>query len=173
MLKTNSVLALTLTATLWPVMASAADATAELENRDGEAVGNVEFTQTPNGTLIRASFSGLPAGIHALHVHETGRCEGSFDSAGGHYAPLDQGHGILDGDGIHAGDLPNIHVAESAPLQVQYMSRSLLLGDTLLDSNGAAVVLHRHADDYQSNPAGAAGPRIACGVISRIDRQGS
>ncbi len=100
-------------------------------------------------------------------------CEGSFDSAGGHHAPLGQGHGILDGDGVHAGDLPNIHVAESAPLQVQYMSRSLLLGDTLLDSNGAAVVLHRHADDYQSNPAGAAGPRIACGVISRIDSQGS
>ena len=41
-------------------------------------------------------------------------------------------------------------------------------GDTtLFDDDGSAVVLHEDADDYQSDPAGHAGNRIACGVVSQ------
>jgi Cu-Zn family superoxide dismutase len=37
--------------------------------------------------------------------------------------------------------------------------------DEGMDNQGAAIVIHAGADDYETNPAGDAGPRIACGVI--------
>ncbi len=37
----------------------------------------------------------------------------------------------------------------------------------MFDADGTAVVIHAKADDYQSQPAGNAGDRIACGVIEK------
>ena len=37
---------------------------------------------------------------------------------------------------------------------------------TLLDADGAALVIHARADDYATDPSGNSGDRIACGVIS-------
>ena len=39
--------------------------------------------------------------------------------------------------------------------------------DSVFDADGAALVVHQNADDYKTDPAGAAGERIACGVIER------
>jgi Cu-Zn family superoxide dismutase len=36
----------------------------------------------------------------------------------------------------------------------------------LLDADGAAIVIHAQADDNKSDPAGNAGGRVACGVLS-------
>jgi Cu-Zn family superoxide dismutase len=36
----------------------------------------------------------------------------------------------------------------------------------LLDDDGSAVVVHAAADDYKTDPAGNAGDRIACGVVT-------
>ena len=33
------------------------------------------------------------------------------------------------------------------------------------DSDGSALMVHGGADDYRSQPAGAAGDRVACGVV--------
>ena len=38
---------------------------------------------------------------------------------------------------------------------------------SLFDADGSALMLHAMADDYTSDPAGNAGGRIACGVITR------
>jgi superoxide dismutase, Cu-Zn family len=38
--------------------------------------------------------------------------------------------------------------------------------NSAFDSDGSAVVIHSKADDYKSDPAGNAGDRIACGVIT-------
>ncbi len=43
----------------------------------------------------------------------------------------------------------------------------LELGPALFDGDGAAIVIHAGPDDYRSDPAGAAGARIACGVIGK------
>ena len=34
-------------------------------------------------------------------------------------------------------------------------------------ADGPAVVVHAYADDYQTDPSGNSGSRIACGVVSR------
>jgi Cu-Zn family superoxide dismutase len=119
--------------------------------------------------LLRVSISGLPPGEHAFHIHETGRCEPPFDSAGGHFNPAGKKHGLLAPEGKHAGDLPNLHVPADGALKLEVLATEVMLAagsaNSLLDSDGAALVVHRDADDYRTDPAGAAGPRIACGVI--------
>jgi superoxide dismutase, Cu-Zn family len=144
-------------------------ATANLQNQQGEDVGTVELRQMPTGVHIIARLTNLPAGEHGFHIHETGVCEGDFTSAGGHFNPDGSEHGFLVEGGPHAGDLPNIHVPESGELTVEYVNDRVSLEEgaegTLFDDDGSAIVIHSDPDDYQSQPAGDAGARIACGVI--------
>jgi len=139
--------------------------TAHMHNTDGESVGTVALRQTPHGTLVDAELNGLPEGAHAFHIHDTGACEPDFAAAGGHFNPGGVGHGIEDADGAHAGDMPNIHVPASGALHVELLNARLAVDERLLDEDGAAVVIHEGPDDYETDPAGAAGQRIACGVI--------
>jgi Cu-Zn family superoxide dismutase len=77
-------------------------------------------------------------------------------------------HGYLDPKGRHAGDLPNIYMPESGTLKVDILAAQVGLNDgqnPLLDKDGAALVIHAKPDDYQSQPSGDAGERIACGAI--------
>ncbi len=37
--------------------------------------------------------------------------------------------------------------------------------NSLLDSDGSALVIHQSADDYQTDPSGESGDRVAAGVI--------
>jgi Cu-Zn family superoxide dismutase len=147
--------------------ASEHEASASLSNADGGNVGSVTLTETPNGTLVHAKLEGLPPGTHAIHVHAVGECEPPFKSAGGHFDPEDNSHGFLSEDGMHAGDLPNIHVPNSGALEVEMLATEVALDDELFDDDGAAIVIHEKADDYKTDPAGDAGDRIACGVIER------
>lgn len=145
--------------------AEAADAVADLRSPSGQDVGQVALTETPHGTLLHAQLRNLPPGTHAFHVHETGKCIPPFGSAGGHFNPTGAGHGLADDDGAHAGDMPNVHVPASGRLNQEVFNSRLKLNDKLFDEDGAAIVMHAGADDYATNPAGAAGSRIACGVI--------
>jgi Cu-Zn family superoxide dismutase len=145
-------------------------ATATLQGADGAQHGTVTLHQTPNGVRVAAELTGVPAGAHGFHVHETGACEApSFESAGGHFAPAESEHGFQVEGGPHAGDMPNVHVPESGTLTVEHFNPriSLLEGEEgyLMDDDGSAIVLHANADDYESQPSGDAGSRIACGVI--------
>jgi Cu-Zn family superoxide dismutase len=142
-------------------------ATAELFDQDGQSVGTVELNEMKRGTLLHARLEGLPPGTHAFHVHETGTCEPPFEIAGGHYNPYGVEHGHLEAAGHHAGDLPNIHVPESGRLEIEMFNGFLLLDEQLSDEDGAAIVVHEGADDYVTQPAGAAGARSASGVIEQ------
>lgn len=150
-----------------PPMSRAQDAVAELIDDKATPVGTAQVNQLEQGVQIVLAISGLPAGKHALHIHETGQCEPPFESAGGHFNPTGAAHGWDNPDGPHAGDLPNIYVGEQA-LQVEYITDRVTLEDgenALLDDDGAAILIHEGQDDYRTDPAGAAGNRIACGVI--------
>ena len=142
------------------------EAAASLKDAQGKPVGEATLTQTPAGLLLSATLHGLPAGAHAFHIHETAKCEPpGFKSAGGHYNPAAHQHGFENPKGAHAGDLPNVFVPASGEVKVELLSCSGAALDKLLAAGGGALVLHATGDDYHTDPAGAAGDRIACGVI--------
>lgn len=151
----------------WLAAGTALATEAELRDPGGAVVGTVSMSAVPTGVLLRARLSGLPEGAHAFHVHVVGECEPPFSSAGGHYNPDSVVHGLEAVGGPHVGDMPNIHVPASGELEIEILNTQLALDDGLFDADGAAIVIHEGADDYVSDPAGDAGPRIACGVIRR------
>ncbi len=140
-------------------------AIAELHDADHRIVGEVLLHDTPHGTLIRARLLDLPPGTHAFHIHAVGQCEPPFTSAGGHYNPDGKAHGIMSPEGLHAGDMPNIHVPASGQLDIEVLNPRVRVAELLEQEEGTALVIHEGADDYATDPAGGAGPRIACGVI--------
>lgn len=143
-------------------------AKASLQDAKGQPVGEVTFEQTPHGVLIKGSFSNLPAGSHAIHIHEAGKCEGpEFKTAGGHFNPNKKAHGIMAAGGKHEGDLPNLFVGQDGKVQFELFANQSLSLKSMLDTDGAAVVVHAKADDHKTDPAGDAGGRIACGVVSQ------
>lgn len=151
--------------------AFAADkASAVLKDPQGNEVGKVILIAVPTGVLLDVALTSVPAGDHALHIHGIGKCEPpSFKSAGGHFNPLEEEHGLMNLEGPHAGDMPNIHVPDSGKLKIEVLNPMVTLrGDNaILDDNGSALVIHAGADDYKTNPSGDAGARIACGVVTK------
>ncbi len=151
-----------------PAASAEETARATLRGVDGSVLGEASLRETPHGVLLWLSLTGAPEGTHALHFHETGRCEPPFRTAGGHFAPEGRGHGFFNAGGPHAGDLPNVTVPASGRLQIEVLAPRTDLSagaNGLLDEDGAALLLHADPDDYRSAPSGAAGARIACGVI--------
>jgi Cu-Zn family superoxide dismutase len=151
-----------------PPDAASHTAAAELKNRDGAVVGHARFIPGPQGVLINLTLTMRPSGPHAVHVHEVGRCDSpDFTSAGGHFNPTGREHGFLNAEGPHVGDLPNAHITTSGQ-QWEYFLKGAALdgGNGVLDADGAAIVVHAVSDDYRSDPAGEAGDRVACGVIT-------
>ena len=144
-------------------------ATASIVDRSGKRVGLVTLKSTPGGTLVNAEFTGLPAGVHGFHVHDVGKCEPPFESAGPHFNPTSTKHGVAVGPG-HAGDLPNLFVPEDGRVHVEFFAPEISIREgvtSVLDADGAALVVHADRDDHKTEPAGNSGDRIACGVIER------
>lgn len=164
-------LALMLVACSTVVLAQSPEtAKADLKDASGKSVGMVTLTETPHGVLIHAMLMGAPAGVHAFHVHTTGACVAPFTSAGGHFNPAAKQHGIANEMGMHAGDMPNVDVPADGNLSFDVLNPNVTLksgANSLFKDGGTALVMHGGADDYKSDPAGNAGPRIACGVITR------
>ena len=156
----------------------AATATFTLNDASGRSVGSGDLSPADGGVRVRLEATGLTPGVHAVHVHERGACDGStatpFSSAGGHYNPTARQHGRLNPAGPHAGDLPNLTVDASGNGTLDAVAQHLTLGDgtgTLFDGDGSAVVIHANPDDERTtegpNGPGNSGARVACGVIVR------
>ncbi|MGI8525436.1 MAG: superoxide dismutase family protein [Pseudolabrys sp.] len=153
-----------------PFAAQAQVAKADLKFTDGKEAGSVNLTQTTAGVLFTLTVKGMPPGEHAFHVHETGKCEPPFATAGGHFNPGAKKHGLEAVEGAHAGDMPNLHVPQSGELTVEVLNAAVTLEkgkpNSLFKDGGTALVIHAGTDDYKSDPAGNAGGRIACGVVN-------
>ena len=129
-----------------------------------EAQGTVEFTQEAGGVRVVANLTGLTEGDHGFHIHEKGDCSAADGtSAGGHFNPEGTAHGAPDAAERHVGDLGNITADASGQATYNLLDTHLELNG---DNNiiGLAVIVHALPDDF-SQPTGAAGARVGCGVI--------
>lgn len=148
-------------------------ARADLRDRDGRSVGMATLTGTEHGVRIEVQVTNLSAGRHGFHIHENGRCEPpDFSSAGGHFNPTSQRHGMENPSGPHGGDLPNIVADKDGNGSLTTVNPYLSLGagapNDLLRDGGTSVMIHAGPDDYFTDPAGDSGARIVCGVVERV-----
>ncbi|MFZ5633955.1 MAG: superoxide dismutase family protein [Bacillota bacterium] len=137
--------------------------------------GVVRFEDVPGGTWVYAEVSGLPpyqpakddkppAGPHGFHIHEFGNCEvgdpgNPFQAAGEHWNPDNQPHGN------HAGDFPVLFSNHGRASMCFFTDRF-----KPAQVVGRSVIIHENPDDYRTQPAGAAGKRLACGVITASEK---
>lgn len=156
-----------------PAPAAPASVTATLKTADGASIGSAVLTEGPSGVLVRVEVKGLTPGWHGMHFHEKGDCtDAKFMNSGGHVqmVGMKMPHGLLNPKGPDFGDLPNLFVQADGTAKAEVFSANVSLKGaegrtTLLDADGAALVIHANPDDQTSQPIGGAGARIACGVI--------
>ncbi len=145
-------------------------AIALLKDASGRDVGKGQFAQQEGGIAVQVWAVGLTPGMHGTHIHMTGKCDGpDFKTAGGHWNPTTHQHGLENPQGSHKGDLPNMNIAADGTGTVRFFVPTAMVqgGEgSLLDADGAAIVIHAGPDDMKTDPAGNSGDRIACGVIS-------
>lgn len=135
-----------------------------------QITGVVYFYDVPGGAWVYAEVSGLPpyqpaqnnrppVGPHGFHIHEHGNCAvgdpaDPFQAAGGHWNPNNQPHGN------HAGDFP-VLFSNGGRAVMGFFTNKFSVSQVI----GRSVIIHENPDDYRTQPAGAAGRRLACGVI--------
>lgn len=140
-------------------------AIADIVDGQGQTRGKAALIQDKDGIHVDVRGVGLPAGLHAVHIHTIGTCTGpDFTSAGGHWNPAMKKHGHDNPEGAHMGDMPNMSVVADGTGTLMFTIRDGRI-DALLDADGAAVVIHAAADDYKTDPTGNAGARLACGIL--------
>ena len=118
----------------------------------------------------------LPAGQHAVHVHEKGECDcEGFKCAGGHFDPGPSGNTDPDANhGFHAGDLPSITIDEEGNGTLEAITTRVTLSEgpvsILHQPEPTSLMIHGNADPFTPGETGSGhsgGPRMACGTIKQ------
>lgn len=124
--------------------------------------GVISLRQQQEELHISGTVAGLSPGMHGFHIHEFGDLrDRAGKAAGGHFNPAGKKHGSLQDTERHAGDLGNINANQDGIAKVNITAPGLPLHFVV----GRSIVVHESEDDFESQPSGDAGARLAVGVI--------
>jgi Cu-Zn family superoxide dismutase len=146
-------------------------ASAVLMAKSGSTLkGLAVFTRLEEDWIhVRIEVEGVSPGLHAVHLHEHGDCTSPDGSAaGGHWDPTKKKHGKwMQPDGeFHLGDLGNIEVGPDGTGYLELTTTLFGMGcGCEKDIVGRSIIVHAKADDFTTQPTGAAGGRIGQGVV--------
>jgi Cu-Zn family superoxide dismutase len=131
-----------------------------------QVAGVVHFRGASGGVRVTAEIDGLdPGRSHGFHIHEFGDCTAEdASSAGGHYNPEGQQHGLPPTTPRHAGDLGNLRADENGHANFELLLDTITIAGGRNPVLGRGMIVHE-AEDDGSQPTGAAGQEVACGVI--------
>jgi Cu-Zn family superoxide dismutase len=151
-----------------PAPSSSATATI-LSRSNTETAGTAQFSLRGKDVTLQLFLSKLAPGTHAVHIHEKGDCSAAdASSAGPHWNPTSQAHGQWGHATHHLGDIGNVQAGADGTATLSLTTDRWSIGDGGPgDIIGKAVVVHAGVDDFTSQPAGNAGGRVGCGVITQ------
>ena len=137
---------------------------------DSNVSGTITFSEIDEVVVMKATFSGLTPGLHAIHLHELADCSSTDGkSTGGHWNPTFEPHGAWGSEtGYHKGDIGNFEADQKGEAIITFETDQWCIGcdDKTRNIIGKAVIVHQGKDDLVSQPSGAAGARVSCaGVI--------
>lgn len=133
--------------------------------KDKKIEGTVSFSLLPdNSVKIVADVHGLTPGKHGFHIHEKGDCGNDGEAAGSHFNPSSSKHGGPDSAERHAGDLGNLEAGSDGKAHYERIDKVIKLNgpESIV---GRALIVHEKEDDFKTQPTGASGAKVACGVI--------
>jgi Cu-Zn family superoxide dismutase len=127
-------------------------------------VGVVHLLEAPTrGVLMRIEVSGLVAGMHAIHFHETGRCEPpAFRSAGGRLHRGGEDDEPAPRASARAAERMSLRVPGEGRVEVERLAPRVTLAsghNSLFDEDGSAILIYAGGDGDASQLA------VVCGVI--------
>ncbi len=132
---------------------------------NGDVTGTVTFEQEDDSVRVQGEFEGLEEGKHGFHIHQYGDCRAADGtSAGGHYNPADNSHAGPDAESRHVGDMGNLEADADGNATINYVDNTITLNGSE-SIMGRGIIIHAGEDDLESQPTGAAGARMGCGVI--------
>lgn len=144
-------------------------AIAKIEAKSNSKVnGTITFTQKDGKVTMIADINGLTPGTHAIHIHEKGDCSADDGtSAGGHWNPTSDNHGKWKHGEFHSGDIGNLEadINGNATMTKESDFWCIDCEDENKNILNHAIIVHASADDFTSQPSGAAGKRVGCGEI--------
>ncbi len=128
-----------------------------------------DFNKVQDGVTVQLRIEGLPPNSeHGLHIHEVGDCTPpSYLTAGDHFNPDLKPHGSPKDMGSHFGDLGNI-ISDAQGIYSGLIKIKRATTDGHYNILNRSLIVHEKADDFNSQPAGNSGRRLACIVISDI-----
>ena len=134
-----------------------------------ERYRRVDEKWTKKGVLFKVEIQAKENSTLGVHIHQYGDCgdiEGK--NAGGHWNPTDEPHGTWSQGSFHSGDLGNIKTDQNGNGALEVLD---VFGRWSLDKEkttsvlNKAIIVHAGTDDMTTQPSGAAGKRMGCGVI--------
>lgn len=136
--------------------------------KDSTVSGRVTFTRAESGVRVSVRVTGLASGKHGFHIHEFGDCSSPDGSAaGGHFNPTGSPHAAPTDAHRHTGDLGNVEANADGIAELEFVdTKAAFEGEGSILGRG--VIVHAGQDDLKTQPTGAAGGRLACGVVGVV-----